>query len=75
MDKGGCVYDGDPVAFFYALEVEGNVSRNVESESICRKLGLDPPFTVKTAQLLKQQGMLPQATPLRPEQLVREVIS
>ncbi|MDR6723879.1 energy-coupling factor transporter ATP-binding protein EcfA2 [Paenibacillus amylolyticus] len=75
MDNGGCVYDGDPVAFFYALEVEGNVSRNVESESICLKLGLDPPFTVKTAQLLKQQGMLPQATPLRPEQLVREVSS
>ncbi|MCG7376513.1 ATP-binding cassette domain-containing protein [Paenibacillus sp. ACRSA] len=75
MDKGGCVYDGDPVAFFYTPEVEGDVSRNVESESICRKLGLDPPFTVKTAQLLKQQGMLPQATPLRPEQLVREVSS
>ncbi|WP_164848722.1 ATP-binding cassette domain-containing protein [Paenibacillus sp. DCT19] len=75
MDKGGCVYDGDPVAFFYTPEVEGDVSRNVESESICRQLGLDPPFTVKTAEILKQKGLLLQATPLRPEKLVREVSS
>ncbi|WP_145409361.1 ATP-binding cassette domain-containing protein [Paenibacillus xylanexedens] len=75
MDKGGCVYDGDPVAFFYTPEVEGEVSRNVESESICRQLGLDPPFTVKTAEIIKQKGLLLQATPLRPEQLVREVRS
>ncbi|MCM3172454.1 ATP-binding cassette domain-containing protein [Paenibacillus sp. MER 99-2] len=75
MDKGGCVYDGDPVAFFYTPKVEGDVSRNVESESICRQLGLDPPFTVKTAYILKQKGLLLQATPLRPEQLVREVNS
>lgn len=75
MDKGGCVYDGDPVAFFYTPQVEGDVSRNVESESLCRQLGLDPPFTVKTAEILKQKGLLQKATPLRPEQLVREVSS
>ncbi|PZT52977.1 energy-coupling factor ABC transporter ATP-binding protein [Paenibacillus silvae] len=42
-------------------------------QSPCEQLGLEPPFTVKTCLILKRQGKLQHAAPLRPEQLAREV--
>lgn len=73
MERGRCVYDGVPSSFFYGREKEVILAKEDEQRSPCERLGLDPPFTVQTALLLKQQGMLRHATPLRPEQLVKEV--
>ncbi|MFK4302972.1 energy-coupling factor transport system ATP-binding protein [Paenibacillus sp. RC254] len=73
MERGRCVYDGVPSSFFYGREKEVIAAKEDEQRSPCERLGLDPPFTVQTALLLKQQGMLRHATPLRPEQLVKEV--
>lgn len=73
MERGRCVYDGVPSFFFYGREKEVTAAKEDEQRSPCERLGLDPPFTVQTALLLKQQGMLRHATPLRPEQLVKEV--
>ncbi|MGG4128284.1 ATP-binding cassette domain-containing protein [Paenibacillus illinoisensis] len=73
MEQGKCVYDGVPSSFFYGSTVETSPATMAEGRTPCERLRLDPPFTVKTALLLKQQGFLNQtATPLRPEQLVKE---
>ncbi|MNP72494.1 hypothetical protein D3C76_1690580 [compost metagenome] len=73
MEKGRCVYDGEPESFFYETELNEKATRKNEQLSPCERIGLDPPFTVKTALLLKQKGMMPEAMPLRPEQLAKEV--
>ncbi|WP_339851913.1 ATP-binding cassette domain-containing protein [Paenibacillus sp. FSL W7-1088] len=76
MEQGRCVYDGTPAAFFYGKDKEetaADTGKEVKQPSPCKQLGLAPPFTVQTALLLKQKGMLQHATPLRPEQLVKEV--
>ncbi|MEC0124904.1 ATP-binding cassette domain-containing protein [Paenibacillus pabuli] len=75
MEQGRCVYDGVPVAFFYGMEKEedaANIRRDEQQRSPCEELGLAPPFTVQTALLLKRKGLLHDAKPLRPEQLVKE---
>lgn len=73
MEQGHSVYDGVPSSFFYGGTVETTPATMAEGRTPCERLRLDPPFTVKTALLLKQQGFLNQAaTPLRPEQLVKE---
>ncbi|MCW3794730.1 ATP-binding cassette domain-containing protein [Paenibacillus sp. LS1] len=74
IERGRCVYDGEPESFYYEKETNEKVTReNLVKLSPCQRLGLDPPFTVKTALLLKQKGMRPEAMPLRPEQLAKEV--
>lgn len=74
MDRGRCVYDGKPESFFYEKEMTEKAILNKEQLSPCERLGLDPPFTVKTALLLKhKKGIRPEAMPLRPEQLAKEV--
>ncbi|WP_228469301.1 ATP-binding cassette domain-containing protein [Paenibacillus sp. JNUCC31] len=76
MEQGRCVYDGAPSAFFYGKEkaaTRANAGKEAHQSSPCEKLGLAPPFTVQTALLLKRKGLLHHATPLRPEQLVKEV--
>ncbi|MCK6073633.1 energy-coupling factor ABC transporter ATP-binding protein [Paenibacillus silvae] len=85
MNKGRCVYDGTPMSFFYPLSEETGAGVSQESgtrgdalqqkwvQSPCEQLGLEPPFTVKTCLILKRQGKLQHAAPLRPEQLTREV--
>ncbi|WP_413378142.1 ATP-binding cassette domain-containing protein [Paenibacillus taichungensis] len=76
MEQGRCVYDGAPAAFFYGREKEettDDAGKESQQPSLCKKLGLAPPFTVQTALLLKRKGLLHHATPLRPEQLVKEV--
>lgn len=83
MHKGQCVYDGTPQSFFYSTGIitetrteETNQESSpslLQSLSPCEQLGLEPPFTVQTAQILKRKGMLPDAMPLRPEQLAEEV--
>ncbi|PWW36753.1 energy-coupling factor transport system ATP-binding protein [Paenibacillus pabuli] len=76
MVEGRCVYDGAPAAFFYGKDKEetaADAGKKVKQPSPCEKLGLAPPFTVQTALFLKQKGLLQHATPLRPEQLVKEV--
>nr|WP_145402492.1 ATP-binding cassette domain-containing protein [Paenibacillus xylanexedens] len=85
MNKGRCVYDGTPMSFFYPLSEETGAGVSQESgtrgdalqqkwvQSPCEQLGLEPPFTVKTCLILKRQGKLQHAAPLRPEQLAREV--
>ncbi|MEK4273927.1 ATP-binding cassette domain-containing protein [Paenibacillus sp. FSL R7-0026] len=73
MERGRCVYNGEPESFFYETELNEKATRENEQLSPCERLGLDPPFTVKTALLLKQKGMMPEAMPLRPEQLAKEV--
>ncbi|WP_440119233.1 ATP-binding cassette domain-containing protein [Paenibacillus sp. QZ-Y1] len=72
LEKGRCVYDGMPESFFYGSETQESVTQEKEYLSPCERLGLDPPFTVKTALLLKQRGLLPDVMPLRPEQLAKE---
>ncbi|NUU76684.1 ATP-binding cassette domain-containing protein [Paenibacillus xylanilyticus] len=72
LEKGRCVYDGALSSFFYGSPDKDSSPTDAETQSPCEQLGLDPPFTVKTALLLKRQGMLNHATPLRPEQLVKE---
>ncbi|OMF17715.1 hypothetical protein BK131_07115 [Paenibacillus amylolyticus] len=73
IERGRCVYDGEPESFFYETELNEKATRENVQLSPCERLGLDPPFTVKTALLLKQKGMMPEAMPLRPEQLAKEV--
>lgn len=77
MDRGRCVYDGTPMAFFYPLtaeaSIQGDVLQQKALQSPCEQLGLEPPFTVKTCLILKQQGKLQHVMPLRPEQLAKEV--
>ncbi|WP_427050803.1 energy-coupling factor ABC transporter ATP-binding protein [Paenibacillus sp. TC-CSREp1] len=85
MNKGRCVYDGTPMSFFYPLSERNKKHLSVETgtrsdalqqkggQSPCEQLGLEPPFTVKTCLILKRQGKLQHAAPLRPEQLAREV--
>ncbi|KAA8746059.1 MULTISPECIES: ATP-binding cassette domain-containing protein [Paenibacillus] len=73
MERGRCVYDGEPESFFYETELNEKATRENVQLSPCEWLGLDPPFTVKTALLLKQKGMMSEAMPLRPEQLAKEV--
>ncbi|PQP81245.1 ABC transporter [Paenibacillus sp. PCH8] len=73
IEKGRCVYNGMPESFYYEKETSEKTTRENVQLSPCERLGLDPPFTVKTALLLKQKGMPPQAMPLRPEQLAKEV--
>lgn len=73
IERGRCVYDGEPESFFYKTETNEKITGEDEQLSACDRLGLDPPFTVKTALLLKQKGMMPEAMPLRPEQLAKEV--
>ncbi|WP_426334708.1 energy-coupling factor ABC transporter ATP-binding protein [Paenibacillus silvae] len=85
MNKGRCVYDGTPMSFFYPLSernkkdlseekgTRGDALQEKGGQSPCEQLGLEPPFTVKTCLILKQQGKLQHAAPLRPEQLAKEV--
>ncbi|WFR61463.1 ATP-binding cassette domain-containing protein [Paenibacillus amylolyticus] len=73
IDRGLCVYDGQPESFFYETETNEKTMLINERLSPCERLGLDPPFTVKTALLLKHKGMRPEAMPLRSEQLAKEV--
>ncbi|KGP85167.1 ATP-binding cassette domain-containing protein [Paenibacillus sp. MAEPY2] len=76
MEQGSCVYDGTPEVFFYGRERQettAEAGKEAQQPSPCEKLGLAPPFTVQTALLLKRKGLLQHATPLRPEQLVKEV--
>ncbi|WP_434751341.1 energy-coupling factor ABC transporter ATP-binding protein [Paenibacillus amylolyticus] len=77
MHKGECVYDGVPESFFYpaasAMESVAGTKPCEEVQSPCEKLGLEPPFTVKTSLILKKKGELPDSMPLRPEQLAKEV--
>lgn len=76
MEQGRCVYDGVPAAFFYGKDKEettADAGKEAQQPSPCEQLGLAPPFTVQTALLLKRKGLLQHATPLRPEQLVKEV--
>ncbi|SDK09640.1 energy-coupling factor transport system ATP-binding protein/energy-coupling factor transport system ATP-binding protein [Paenibacillus sp. OK060] len=76
MEQGRCVYDGAPAAFFYGKdkeEITADAGKGAQQPSPCEQLGLAPPFTVQTALLLKRKGLLHHATPLRPEQLVKEV--
>jgi len=76
IDRGRCVYDGKSESFFYETEKNEKTILKKEQLSPCERLGLDPPFTVKTALLLKyKKGMSPEAMPLRPEQLAKEVAS
>ncbi|WP_347381189.1 ATP-binding cassette domain-containing protein [Paenibacillus pabuli] len=73
MEQGQCVYDGGPSSFFYGNTDADSPATIAGAQTPCERLRLDAPFTVKTALLLKQQGFLDQtATPLRPEQLVKE---
>ncbi|UOK60701.1 ATP-binding cassette domain-containing protein [Paenibacillus sp. OVF10] len=55
MERGRCVYDGEPESFFYETELNEKATRENVQLSPCERLGLDPPFTVKTALLLKQK--------------------
>lgn len=73
MNKGRCAYDGVPEFFFYGMERNAGDALQTKMSSPCERLGMEIPFAVKTALLLKDKGMLPDAMPLRPEQLAKEV--
>lgn len=74
---GRVAFDGPPRDFFYGEASEadkGSSEASGESAlSPCERLGLEPPFVVRTALLLRQRGLRLDPLPLHADELAEAV--
>jgi energy-coupling factor transport system ATP-binding protein len=89
LDKGGIVFEGTPRQFFYGFGQAGGIaaaderaaatssSSHLPSDesrmSCCERLSFVPPYTVRTARILMEQGFELNPLPLSPAELGKAV--